>query len=131
MVDQVPNLERGEVSITLDGKTFVMRPTPDAVSKIEARNGRGLRATLLRFVRSDYTLDELTSIVFEGLKAAGEPAVYDKTRELIYKTGYDVVAVGVYQFIVNATTGGRQEGAESGEAKAAGTTTSTTAASAG
>ena len=127
MTDKVPNKERGEVGITLDGKALIMRPTPEAAVSIEARTGRGMRALGRRVIEGEATLDELSAIVFEGVRATGDPAVFKIVRDVVFKTGYTAVEAQVLQFLVNITTGGRQDDAP-GEAKAAGTTTGPTTA---
>ena len=122
MADKVPNKERGEIAITLAGQPLVMRPTPDCAVAIEARTGKGLRALGRRVVDGEATLTELSAVIFEGLRAAGEPAVYATVRDAVFKAGYVAIEVPALQLIVNLATGGRQEAEATGEAKAAETT---------
>ncbi len=130
MSERIPNKERGEVAIKLGGQNFILRPTPEAVVAIETRVGRGLVSLGQRLARDEATLEELTAVVFEGLRAAGEPAVFKTVRGMVYATGYTPIALRILQFLVNATTGGRQDAEPMGEQKAAEANTSETTSAA-
>ncbi len=106
------NRHRGEVEIELapvEGhrKTFVMRPTWQALSEIEERTGKGLQALAQTFLRNDFAFRDVTAVITAGLKAAGEPASQDTVGELIFKTGLLNAATPAGEFLWNALGTGR------------------------
>jgi len=104
------NEQRGEVAITLAGKSFVLRPTYGALAEIESTLGCGIVALVRRLERGDFGVVDLAVIVTAGLKAAGEPATQDKVGEMIRQAGFAPVVKATAAFLENALTGGQEPG---------------------
>lgn len=109
------NRERGEVSVTLDGKDFVLRPSFTAAVEIEQMLGVGSVEVARRIEEWRFGLREAAAIITAGLKAAGEPASYNKVGEMVHKTGTIGLMPILHEYMTNLLTGG----SEPGEAKAA------------
>jgi hypothetical protein len=112
------NLERGEVSIVLDGEARVMRPTFQALCEIEAGTGQKFVPLAASFSQGRIGVTDLAVIVASGLKAGGlADAKVPKVGEMLVRAGIwtDSVIIPVRQFFHNALNGG----SEPGEAKAA------------
>ncbi len=129
---EIANPERGEVEVTLDGVAYPMRPSWEAQQAIERQTGVGMDEFYVRAMRLaqgltggavvgnvGFKLDELVTIVIEGVKAArkdrGEKPLADwkpdRVAELIVNHRMRVVdAVG--EFVLNACTGGSEKKAE-------------------
>lgn len=112
------NPERGEVSIELAGRSWVLRPTYQAITQIEAATGRTIMSLVREVTGANYSARDLAVIVTAGLRAAGEKSVEVET------VGAMLVAAGiatpgvvgpVCDFLTNALSGGAK-----GEGKAAG-----------
>ncbi len=109
------NRHRGEVEITLAGKSYVMRPTFGALAAIEAKTGEGIAELLERMRTGRVRITDVTAVIWAGLGATGEPVTYEKVGELVAEIGLDSLAVPVSMFLLNACKGGQA----SGEARAA------------
>jgi hypothetical protein len=116
------NPHRGEVEITLkaDGgeKTFVLRPTFQALAEIEGRAGTGVVALARKAAAGELGIGEAAAIVAAGLRAAGEPAGHDKVGEMVFRTGLIEVLPAVGAFLVAGLSGGAppgEDGAAAGE----------------
>ena len=102
------NPQRGEVEIELGGRRFVMRPSFQAIAEMEKQTGRGLIELLQSLSDGGLKVSELAAIITAGLKAAGEPARYDKVGALLLEGGLEGIVPPVGEFLVGALTGGRQ-----------------------
>ena len=75
------NESRGEVSITLDGVDYVMRPSYEAISAIEDQTGSGLIALAEQAQRGTMKLETLATIVTEAVRAWGRAAGPDASAD--------------------------------------------------
>lgn len=130
--DRVPNEDRGEVAITLAGKSYIMRPTFQAIRQSEKLAGCSFMMLMQKAMRLDLSLDDLAAVIMPGLKEGGEAgATFEKVLELAYRTGINDSARAVIPYMSNAIMGGRpmpKEGDGEGEAQAAGETNGSRAA---
>jgi hypothetical protein len=110
------NPQRGEVEIELGGRRFVMRPTFQAIAEMEKQTGRGVIELLQSLSDGGLKVSELAAIITAGLKAAGEPARYDKVGALLLEGGLEGIVPPVGEFLIGALTGGRELGGGSGGA---------------
>ena len=109
------NPERGEVEITLDGKTYPMRPSFEAMQRIEHQTGRQLMRMVMDFRDHGLSLTECSVIVAEGIKAAGrdrddklmQSVKTDKIGEMIYENGIMEAVPACMEFLMNALNGGK------------------------
>ena len=129
------NATRGEVSLTLDGAEFVLRPSYEAISAFEADTGCGLLALTQQAEEATMTLDTIAAIVTRCIQAQGR-AISDqmmqgvkapKIAALIMEseTGLLGVLMRLRLMLVMAATGGYTA---TGEPKAAGANGKTLAA---
>jgi hypothetical protein len=107
------NSHRGEIAITLSGRTYVMRPSFEAIERIDSECGSILQLAQkgVRMSASDIAL-----VVCEGIRAHGRHVgdtivqSYDRRRvgRLIMAEGLatEAVMVPVGQFLAAALTGG-------------------------
>ena len=107
--EAMANPHRGEVALTLGGRSFALRPTFAAIAEIETRCGQGLVALARRLTAGDIRVSDFAVIITAGLKAAGEPARYDKVGELVLEEGVGALAPAVGEFLRQAIAGGREE----------------------
>ena len=112
------NPHRGEISVTLAGQPFVLRPDFDAIMAIdEALNG--IVALTRRAVQDPaaLTITELAVVITEGIKAQGRSTGSvnahtgtDAVKRMIVTAGIPTVLAGVTQFLAAAVTGGAEPG---------------------
>jgi hypothetical protein len=112
------NLERGEVPITLGGKTYPMRGSMTACEVIESKIGPicGLLPKLAD--KRALSLDELSIIVTESIKAAGKEheddmlkaMQVDRIKPLIYDAGLWPVTEVVSVLLLSMALGGGKPG---------------------
>ena len=125
------NAERGEITLTLDGGEFVLRPSHEAIEAFESAIGKGLIVLAREAVESGLRLGEVAQIVTECVRAwgraTGDRAVQGsnagRIAELIMESDGGLLQVSrtVATMLALASTGGYTA---QGEAKA-GTLTTT------
>jgi hypothetical protein len=107
------NPERGEVTIMLDGRSWVLRPTWQAIAEIEAATDKPIMVLIREVSVARYRATELAAIVAAGLRGAGEKGVQlDKVGESIVRAGLanpDLIR-SVSDFLTNALNGGATPG---------------------
>lgn len=125
------NWLRGEVSIELEGETYILRPSYEAITAIEEITGRSLLQLMEAADSGALPLKQAAVIVTEFIKAWGreqgdkphfEKFTARRVGELLYDEGMLKVNPRVALVLLNALTGGHKPG----EPEAAGTTTETT-----
>lgn len=109
------NPQRGEVEIALAGRRFTLRPTFQAIAEIEKQTGCGLIELLQCLSGGGVKVSDLAAIITAGLRAAGEPARFDKVGAMLLESGLEPVMQPVGEFLVGAVTGGRTRDDESGD----------------
>ena len=111
---------RGEVTITLDGAEYVMRPTYEAIQAIEEKTGMGLLGLLNLIGNGEMSQKKLAVIVTELIKAWGKAggesadpirrgaagSNADKIAHLIYEAGVSTAMGRVSVVLVGALSGG-------------------------
>jgi hypothetical protein len=102
------NQHRGEVSVTLRGKTYTMRPTFQALAEMERQTGIGTIDLANRFIQKRYGIFEMAAVITAGLKGAGEPAVIEKVGNMVFEAGAVNLAAPCIEFLTNALTGGEK-----------------------
>ncbi|MCH4894008.1 hypothetical protein GO308_12870 [Sphingomonas sp. SFZ2018-12] len=122
---------RGEVEVTLDGQSFVLRPSWEAILAIEKQTGRSVAQLAFAAEAHELTIETLAIIVTECIRAWGKSIERisvqgvqpDRIGELIFSEGLLKVIPRVAIVLLRAVTGGVLP---SGEPKATGTTTPAT-----
>jgi hypothetical protein len=95
------NKERGEVSVKLKGTApLVLRPTFDAICKIEAATGQSV-TRLAQSLMSGESLGigVAATILFEGSRPTGSTLEKKKIGEAIVRTGLGEVTPAIVEFI--------------------------------
>lgn len=116
MSEHQVNAERGEVAIVLDGKSYPMRPSFEAMQAIERGTGSALPELVHKMIRRPcgLSLSDMALIVTETVRAAGkdrddkmlqawEPA---RVGELIYSGGWPKALEAIEKLLINACNGG-------------------------
>ena len=111
------NPHRSEVTIELDGRIYLLRPSYQALAEIEAMTGIGVMALVRRFADRAFGFHDVTAVITAGLKAAGHPASREKVAEMVFRTGLLKVATPASAFLWNALRVANAD-AEEGEAGA-------------
>ena len=125
MGDKTANPERGEIEIELvtpagSRKTFVLRPTWEAMVEIETRTGLGMIQIANKLSMLQFGYIEAVAIITAGLKAGGDPARIETVGPMIFKTGLSNLIAPIQTFVQNALTGGESPGEPNeGEVEAA------------
>ncbi|MBF0270318.1 MAG: gene transfer agent family protein [Alphaproteobacteria bacterium] len=118
---------RGEIEIEIAGRKAKLRRSFACLLEIEDGLGLGLVPLSARFMARSFGLREVAVIVQAGLRAAGEnPPAFADLGEKILQTGLMKFSAPLSDFLLGALTGGEEP--DPGEAPAAGSTSSTTAA---
>lgn len=123
------NQIRGEISISLDGSEFVLRPTFEASLAIENQTGKSLFAMAYEADEGRLSLAEMGVVVAEYIKAWGRETEVSSTAnvntqritELIFQEGVAKAMPRVALVLAEAITGG----VKPGEMTATGTMTKT------
>lgn len=109
------NAERGEVGIELDGRTYPMRPSYEAILDIENKIGPILALSMrLRDPGQMLSLEEIATIVCSCIRAAGRAredkmlsAVgVEKIQALIFESGLHYTVSPLTALFYNMLTGG-------------------------
>ena len=120
----IANERRGEVEITIDGKTYGMRPTYDALMGIDALRFEDTPGGWLQVVRraatASLSIREAAYIALIGIKAGGTkrenlPAFEDVTKQIIRENPMDSETLAkIITYIVNANNQLREPSEETG-----------------
>lgn len=131
VAERAANLERGEISLVLDGAPFVLRPSFEAIEAFESATGKGLIEIARQAIDGSLRLGETAQIVTECVQAWGRATGNTGARgvnavrigELIIESEGGVAHVlrTVAGVLSMAATGGYTA---QGEVKAGTTTTS-------
>ena len=124
------NAERGEITLTLDGAEFVLRPTAEAIMAFEDATEKGLLQLAREAVKGELRTAEVAQIVTECVRAWGRATGQKSAQavnavrigELIQESeiGLRGAMDTLAALLAIAATGGYTA---QGEVKATGTTT--------
>jgi len=82
------NKARGEITLSLGGRDWVLRPTFQALCEIESELGEGLIALVRRLAQGSVGVRDVAVIVQAGIKAVEKkPPSYDKVGEMVIDAG--------------------------------------------
>jgi len=99
------NKVRGEVEVILDGKTYTMVPSFQAMCEIEAVTGLGIVALARRYQSLNFGISDAAAIVTAAIKAGGEDAEVQKVGAMIAKSGLENFATPIAEFLQMALGG--------------------------
>lgn len=111
------NLYKGDVEFKAGDRTFVLRPTWEAIAEIEAMLGEGFFTTANRIqALAKFGLRDLAVIIHAGVKAAGSPLKFEDVGRLVADYGV-VNAIGpVNEFIQSVMQGPKSPDPTKGKA---------------
>ena len=124
----VANVHRGEVSVTLSGVSYVLRPSFDAIVEIEGKLGLSIVAIVRKTAEAtDIRATEIGAIVAAGIRAHGRETDRadlanvgeEKVARMCWEAGLMNVLPVVQDFLIMAVNGGRPSGNGEGGAVAA------------
>lgn len=98
------NPQRGDVTITLGGRDYVLRPTFDALVGLEGKLETGLVPLARQFLEGRFGLREVNAILVAGIEGAGQRPP-DDLGELIVKDGIAGFTEPLVQFLSGALRG--------------------------
>lgn len=125
------NPNRGELSLTLGGRDYTLRPSFEAIEAFEAGTGKGLMELTGLALAGKISLSETATIACECIRAQGRAtnsvslsgSQRDKIAEMILESGFQDALVVMAGMLALAVSGGVTA---SGELKAATKTTTPT-----
>jgi len=81
------------IDVTMGGKTYDLRPTFGAIVRIEAHLGAGLGTLLMRIMRTQHGVADITRILYEGIVAnlGNDAPEYEQIGESVVAEGLEAV----------------------------------------
>lgn len=108
-----PNKERGEVLVPLKDSPLILRPTFDAIVKIEGETGMSVTKLARSLIEGDSLgIGIMTTIIFHGSKAGGSTLGRQQIGELVVKTGLGNITQSVVEFVTAYLLGDTEMGEE-------------------
>ena len=108
------NTERGDVTVCLEGKDYVLRPSFESMVEIESRTGIGMVALARRAMVGEHGISDMAAVFTAGMKASGDapkgPETYEKVGRMIFRTGFHDLTQSMIDFLTSALTGGEPPG---------------------
>ncbi len=108
------NAARGEIPVELAGQSLVLRPTFDALARIEGETGVGVYALTRRLeaalngVAGELRATDVAAVLVAG-SAGGNGRSRDEITTLIVEAGLVDAAAAAFSFLVRALAGGREK----------------------
>jgi len=95
------------IDVTLGGKTYDLKPTFGALTRIEQTLDAGLGALLLRFLRREHGVTDTTRIIYEGIVAGhgNDAPEYEEIGALVVREGLEAVAPAALDMVTAALRG--------------------------
>lgn len=81
------NKLRGEIEIDIEGESYILRPTFDAIASIESKTDKSLVKIATLLSQNDIRVADLTEIIFQGAKAANNEINREKIQGAILDKG--------------------------------------------
>ena len=100
------NPYQGEVTLQMNGKIYTMRLTLGALAELEDRFAtQGLLALIERFEKGLFTSEELSLLVYVGLKGAGWNGAFEDVKTAQFEGGISGLVQTVSQLLSLAFLG--------------------------
>ncbi|MGE0270297.1 MAG: gene transfer agent family protein [Alphaproteobacteria bacterium] len=103
------NKYRGEVSIDLGGREYILRPTFEVLVEIEERLGIGLLAIARKFMNREYGIRDVSIIIAAGIKGGGQK-IPENLGEVLATTGVLPFHEKLEKFIAGSLSGESEQG---------------------
>lgn len=111
------NTVRGEVDVVVNGKAYVLRPTFDAIARIESELGVGT-IQLSKRLLTGAGMTEMMSLLFHGIEASGEKVQREEIAEALVTEGITAFIKPATDFLKAYLVGTRSVAKAKGEAAA-------------
>ena len=105
--DNEPGALDPQIDVTLDGKTYSLRPGFDALVRIEQTLGFGLGELMQRYLQRHAGVTETARIIYEGIRAAegnGAPD-YQVVGQGVVVEGFEKTAPAALELLTAAFNG--------------------------
>lgn len=105
------NKSRGEVTITIGGKTLTARPTFQAIASIEGALGVGAFALGQKCVQGQMGVAEMATVLHHGIRAVhkrGEVPNVSDLGEMLMEEGMEDFIAPVGDFLLRAFSGTKE-----------------------
>lgn len=93
------NKKRGEISIKLHNKEFILRPSFQALSSIESSLGKSLVTIISNLGTESLTISEMATIIYHSIKEETALANSDEIGNLIVTTGTIKILPKLVEFL--------------------------------
>ena len=89
------------IDVTLGGKTYDLTPSFGAIIRIEAHLGAGLGGLLMRIMRTQHGVGDITRILYEGIvaKLGNDAPEYEAIGEAVVAEGLEAVTPAALDFL--------------------------------
>jgi len=98
------NTKRGEFDVVLDGETYTLIPTHQALCEIEDMTGRSVVEILSRYMKDKPFFKDVVCII-----SACTDLSFDEASTLVYKQGMTKMILPTFLTISNALSGERKK----------------------
>lgn len=102
------NEQRGEVSFSLGGTEYVLRPSFDVLANIESDLKFGMAGLTQLFIEGKYGFREIEAIFRRGIAGAGVKPP-DNLKELLFSAGLPALSVPAARFVFGSISGDPKE----------------------
>ena len=109
----MPNPHRGEVTFTVNGEDYTVRPTFQVIAEIENQFG-GIMPLAKRMAAGDFTITEIVGVMLIALRGVKDAPKSALLQEKIFEEGVTNFLNPVASFLANALTSGGQGGGSRG-----------------
>lgn len=99
------NPQRGDIAVTILGRSFTLRPSFEAIAEIEGRTGLGLLPLFRKFQMQDYGGRDVVNVVVPAVTAAMGADVASELPALIVRHGFVKLQPAIGEFLTRAMGG--------------------------
>lgn len=103
------NTQRGEVTLELGGKQYLLRPSFEALAEIEGALDKGIVPIVRQFMLGNYGIGDVYAVVAAGIKA-GDGRPPRNLGQLLVDRGIAKVAQDLAPFLNRGIAGDQPEG---------------------
>ncbi|QQP93565.1 gene transfer agent family protein (plasmid) [Skermanella sp. TT6] len=112
-----PNPYRGEVVVELDGRSYVLRPSFQAMVQIEVAAGRGLVPLTRSLMSGEILVTDIVAVlqgaIDAGLPAGSKRMTRDEIGEAVFRAGVLGLVPAIVTFLTGCIAGGTEASEES------------------
>lgn len=106
------NALRGEMEITLGGKTFNTKLSIDGIVRLERQLGKGIIKYATALSQGDTSLTEVITVLTVAIRGGGNKIEEAEVKKLAWETGVAQSLAIAGEVLANALVGGQSAGNE-------------------